>query len=121
MKPRVRFDADIYCLTKEEGGRHSPFVDGFQPQFFFRTADITGKIKIIPPPDAKPEDKQMAMPGDHKKIYVELIQPMAIKEGLTFAIREGGNTIGAGIITAVSEDMTGHTALDAKKGKGGKK
>lgn len=121
LKPRVRFDADVYCLTKEEGGRHTPMVDGFQPQFFFRTADITGKIRWLPGEGAKPEDKQMAMPGDHKKVSVELIQPMALKEGLSFAIREGGNTIGAGIITAVSEDMTGHTVLDGKKGKGGKK
>jgi len=121
LKPRVRFDADVYCLTKEEGGRHTPMVDGFQPQFFFRTADITGKIRWLPGEGAQPEDKQMAMPGDHKKVSVELIAPMALKEGLSFAIREGGNTIGAGIITAVSEDMTGHTVLDAKKGKGGKK
>jgi elongation factor Tu len=116
-KPRARFDADIYVLTSEEGGRRTPFVEGFQPQFYFRTSDVTGRISFVPGPDAKPDDKQMAMPGDHKKIFVSLIAPMAIKEGLSFAIREGGQTIGAGIITKVSEDMTGfvNVAADKKK------
>jgi elongation factor Tu len=119
LKPRVRFEAEIYCLTKEEGGRHTPMVDGFQPQFFFRTADITGKIKFLPQEgiDTNPSEKQMAMPGDNKRIFVELIAPMALKEGLTFAIREGGHTIGAGIISTVSEDMTGFSAQEKKAGK----
>jgi elongation factor Tu len=116
-KPRARFDADIYVLTSEEGGRRTPFLEGFQPQFYFRTSDVTGRI-TFPTADGKPDaDKQMAMPGDHKKIFVSLIAPMAIKEGLSFAIREGGQTIGAGIITKVSDDMTGFISSQEPKKK----
>jgi len=114
-KPRGRFEANIYVLTKEEGGRHTPFVEGFTPQFYFRTADVTGKVSF--PPVSGADDKGMAMPGDTKNIKVQLITPMAIKEGLSFAVREGGQTIAAGVITKVDEDMTGYNIADMKKKK----
>lgn len=108
LKPRTKFDADIYVLTAEEGGRRTAFVDGFSPQFFFRTADVTGKMKIYPEEGkALAEgEKCMAMPGDKKKINVTLINHVAITEGLSFAVREGGHTIGAGIVTKVYEEET---------------
>ncbi|KAL9644624.1 hypothetical protein ABK040_015363 [Willaertia magna] len=117
MKPRVKFDADVYVLTQEEGGRRTPFVDGFSPQFFFRTADVTGKIRIYPE-EGKPlgeGEKSMAMPGDKKKFEVNLIYPMALVEGLQFAVREGGLTIGAGIVTKIYDEMPGGVAPVAKK------
>ncbi len=89
-----RFKAEVYILTKEEGGRHTPFTNNYRPQFFFRTADVTGTIKL-------PENVPMVMPGDHVSIEVELIYPVAIEKGLRFAIREGGKTIGAGQVTEI--------------------
>jgi elongation factor Tu len=95
IKPHTRFQAQIYVLTKEEGGRHSPFFNGYRPQFYFRTTDVTGDIKL-------PSGVEMVMPGDNVKIDVELITPIAIEEGLRFAVREGGRTVGAGVVTAIN-------------------
>ena len=92
--PHTEFDAQVYVLTKEEGGRHTPFFDGYRPQFYFRTTDITGSIKL-------PEGVEMIMPGDNITMTVSLINPIAIEEGLRFAIREGGRTVGSGVITKV--------------------
>jgi len=89
IKPHTKFEAEVYVLTKEEGGRHTPFFNGYRPQFYFRTTDVTGEIKL-------PEGVEMCMPGDNVRMYVELIAPIAIEEGLRFAIREGGRTVGAG-------------------------
>ena len=96
VKPHTHFDAEIYVLSKEEGGRHTPFFNGYRPQFYLRTTDVTGAIKL-------PEGVEMVMPGDNVVMAVELIQPVAIEEGLRFAIREGGRTVGAGVVTKVSE------------------
>lgn len=92
VKPRKRFQAELYALTKEEGGRHKPFVSHYRPQFFFRTADITGEVTL-------PEKVEMVLPGDNITANFELIMPIAIQEGLRFAVREGGKTIGAGVVT----------------------
>jgi len=89
--PHTKFDAKVYCLTKEEGGRHKPFFKGYRPQFYFRTTDVTGSIKL-------PDGVEMVMPGDDIEVGVELITPIAMEEGLRFAIREGGRTIGAGVV-----------------------
>ena len=86
----------MYVLTKEEGGRHSPFFDGYRPQFYFRTTDVTGSVKL-------PEGTQMVMPGDNTAMTVELIAPIAMDEGLRFAIREGGRTVGAGRVIKISK------------------
>jgi elongation factor Tu len=94
VTPHKRFKAEVYILTKEEGGRHTPFTTNYRPQFFFRTADVTGTIKL-------PENVPMVMPGDNVSIEVELIYPVAIEKGLRFAIREGGKTIGAGQVTEI--------------------
>jgi elongation factor Tu len=94
VTPHKRFKAEVYILTKEEGGRHTPFTTNYRPQFFFRTADVTGAIKL-------PENVPMVMPGDNVSIEVELIYPVAIEKGLRFAIREGGKTIGAGQVTEI--------------------
>ena len=94
IKPHKKFDAEVYVLSKEEGGRHTPFTKGYRPQFFFRTTDVTGTLDL-------PEGVQMVMPGENTKMNVELIQPIAMEEGSTFAIREGGRTVGAGTITKV--------------------
>jgi elongation factor Tu len=94
VTPHKRFKAEVYILTKEEGGRHTPFTTNYRPQFFFRTADVTGTIKL-------PENVPMVMPGDNVSIEVELIYPIAIEKGLRFAIREGGKTIGAGQVTEI--------------------
>jgi elongation factor Tu len=83
-------------LTKEEGGRHTPFFSGYKPQFYFRTTDVTGEIKL-------PEGVQMVMPGDNIELEVKLIKPVALEEGLRFAIREGGKTVGAGVVTKIIE------------------
>ena len=91
-----RFKARVYVLTKEEGGRHTPFTSGYRPQFYFRTADVTGEIRL-------PEGVEVVMPGDHAEFEVELIYPVAIEEGLRFAIREGGKTVGAGVVTQIIE------------------
>jgi len=96
IKPHTKFKAEVYVLTKEEGGRHTPFFEGYRPQFYFRTTDVTGVIKL-------PEGVEMVMPGDNVNMEVELITPIAIEEGLRFAIREGGRTVGAGVVTAIVE------------------
>ncbi|MTI80720.1 MAG: elongation factor Tu [Firmicutes bacterium] len=96
IKPHTKFDSEVYVLTKEEGGRHTPFFNGYRPQFYFRTTDVTGSIAL-------PDGVEMVMPGDNTKFKIELITPIAIEEGLRFAIREGGRTVGAGVVTAITE------------------
>ena len=96
IKPHTKFNAEVYVLTKEEGGRHTPFFNGYRPQFYFRTTDVTGVTSL-------PEGVEMCMPGDNIKMTIELITPIAIEEGLRFAIREGGHTVGAGVVTGVVE------------------
>ncbi|MGD0622537.1 MAG: elongation factor Tu [Thermacetogeniaceae bacterium] len=95
IKPHTKFKAQVYVLTKEEGGRHTPFFQGYRPQFYFRTTDVTGIIKL-------PEGVEMVMPGDNINMDVELITPIAIEEGLRFAIREGGRTVGSGVVTGIA-------------------
>jgi elongation factor Tu len=95
VKPHTKFDAQVYVLSKEEGGRHTPFFNNYRPQFYVRTTDVTGAIKL-------PEGTEMVMPGDNIVMSVELIQPVAIEEGLRFAIREGGRTVGAGVVTKIT-------------------
>jgi elongation factor Tu len=95
IKPHTKFSAEVYVLTKEEGGRHTPFFNGYRPQFYFRTTDVTGVASL-------PEGVEMVMPGDNIKIDIELITPIAIEEGLRFAIREGGRTVGAGVVTGIN-------------------
>ncbi|MDI6716007.1 MAG: elongation factor Tu, partial [Actinomycetota bacterium] len=92
--PHSKFKAQVYVLTKEEGGRHTPFFNGYRPQFYFRTTDVTGVTYL-------PEGVEMVMPGDNVEVEVELITPIAMEEGLRFAIREGGRTVGAGRITSI--------------------
>ncbi|MFV1917262.1 MAG: elongation factor Tu [Patescibacteria group bacterium] len=94
VKPHTEFEAEVYILSKEEGGRHTPFFTGYKPQFYVRTSDITGEVTL-------PEGIEMVMPGDNAKMKVKLIQPVAMENGLRFAIREGGSTVGAGVITKV--------------------
>jgi len=94
INPHTHFAAEVYVLSKEEGGRHTPFFPGYRPQFYIRTTDVTGSIEL-------PEGVEMVMPGDNIQMQVELIQPVAIEEGLRFAIREGGRTVGAGVVTSV--------------------
>ena len=96
ITPHAKFKGQIYCLSKDEGGRHSPFFSGYRPQFYFRTTDITGTVTLA-------EDKQMVMPGDHTEINVELIYPIAMEKGLKFAIREGGRTVASGQVTEIIE------------------
>jgi elongation factor Tu len=96
ITPHNKFKGQIYCLSKEEGGRHSPFFTGYRPQFYFRTTDITGTVKL-------PEGKEMVMPGDNTEIYGELIHPIAMEKGLRFAIREGGKTVASGQVVEVIE------------------
>ena len=96
IKPHTEFDAEVYVLKKEEGGRHTPFFNGYRPQFFIRTLDVTGDINL-------PEGVEMVMPGDNIKMHVKLIAPVALENGCRFAIREGGRTVGAGVITKVKE------------------
>ncbi len=96
ITPHTRFKAQVYVLKPDEGGRHTPFFNGYRPQFYFRTTDVTGTIKL-------PEGREMVMPGDNVELEVELIKPVAIEEGLRFAIREGGRTVGAGVVTSVVE------------------
>jgi len=96
IKPHTHFKAQVYVLKKEEGGRHTPFFSGYKPQFYFRTTDVTGEIKL-------PEGVQMVMPGDNLEMEIKLIKPVALEEGLRFAIREGGRTVGAGVITKIIE------------------
>lgn len=94
VTPHTEFEAEVYILTKEEGGRHTPFFSGYRPQFYIRTTDVTGEIKL-------PDGVEMVMPGDNAKMTVKLIVPIAIEEGLRFAIREGGHTVGAGAVTKI--------------------
>ena len=96
IHPHKKFKGQVYVLKKEEGGRHTPFFSNYRPQFFFRTTDVTGVITL-------PADKEMCMPGDNVTMDVELITPIAIEEGLRFAIREGGRTVGSGVVTAINE------------------
>lgn len=99
ITPHTKFEAQVYVLTKEEGGRHTPFFTGYRPQFYVRTTDVTGKIESFASDDGS--EAQMVMPGDRIKMVVELIQPIAIENGMRFAIREGGRTVGAGIVSAI--------------------
>jgi len=96
IKPHTRFEAEVYILSKDEGGRHTPFFKGYRPQFYFRTTDVTGAVEL-------PEGVEMVMPGDNVKMQVELIAPIAMEEGLRFAIREGGRTVGAGVVAKIHE------------------
>jgi len=94
IKPHTKFKAEVYVLSKEEGGRHTPFFKGYRPQFYIRTTDVTGAIEL-------PEGVEMVMPGDNVSMNVELIQPVAVEEGMRFAIREGGRTVGAGVVASI--------------------
>lgn len=96
IKPHTKYKGEVYVLSKEEGGRHTPFFNGYRPQFYFRTTDVTGVVTL-------PEGVEMVMPGDNIQMSIELITPIAIEEGLRFAIREGGRTVGAGVVTAIAE------------------
>ncbi|MBU0672484.1 MAG: elongation factor Tu [Candidatus Margulisbacteria bacterium] len=96
ITPHTDFETEVYVLTKEEGGRHTPFFPGYKPQFFIRTTDVTGEIKL-------PDKVEMVMPGDNINMGVELIADVAIEEGLRFAIREGGRTVGAGAVSKITE------------------
>jgi elongation factor Tu len=94
ITPHTHFNAEVYVLSKDEGGRHTPFFNGYRPQFYFRTTDVTGSIKL-------PEGQEMVMPGDNTNMEIVLIQPIAMDDGLRFAIREGGRTVGAGVVTEI--------------------
>ena len=94
ITPHTDFEAEIYVLSKEEGGRHTPFFNGYRPQFYFRTTDVTGALQL-------PAGTEMVMPGDNVKIVVQLIAPIAMEDGLRFAIREGGRTVGAGVVSKI--------------------
>jgi len=96
ITPHTKFEAEVYILTKDEGGRHTPFFKGYRPQFYFRTTDVTGAVEL-------PEGTEMVMPGDNVKMVVELIAPIAMEDGLRFAIREGGRTVGAGVVAKIIE------------------
>src|ERR1700752_1119415 len=96
ITPHTKFEAEVYVLSKEEGGRHTPFFKGYRPQFYFRTTDVTGACEL-------PEGVEMVMPGDNIKMVVSLIAPIAMEEGLRFAIREGGRTVGAGVVAKIIE------------------
>src|SRR5918997_3774481 len=96
ITPHTKFESQVYVLSKDEGGRHTPFLDGYRPQFYFRTTDVTGSIKL-------PEGTEMVMPGDNTEMDVEMIAPIAMDQGLRFAVREGGKTVGAGRIAEIIE------------------
>jgi elongation factor Tu len=96
IHPHTQFKAEVYVLTKEEGGRHTPFFNGYRPQFYFRTTDVTGVVKL-------PEGTEMVMPGDNVTMEITLITPIAIEQGLRFAIREGGHTVGAGVVGVIED------------------
>jgi len=96
ITPHTEFEAEVYVLTKEEGGRHTPFFSGYRPQFYFRTTDVTGELHL-------PEGVEMVMPGDNVRIRTKLITPIAMAEQLRFAVREGGRTVGAGIVSKIIE------------------
>ena len=94
ITPHTQFNAEVYVLSKDEGGRHTPFFNNYRPQFYFRTTDVTGSVAL-------PEGQEMVMPGDNTNMKIELIQPIAMDQGLRFAIREGGRTVGAGVVTEI--------------------
>jgi elongation factor Tu len=94
ITPHTKFEAEVYVLTKDEGGRHTPFFKGYRPQFYFRTTDVTGNVEL-------PAGVEMVMPGDNIQMTIDLITPIAMDEGLRFAIREGGRTVGAGVVTKI--------------------
>ena len=96
ITPHTKFEAEVYVLSKEEGGRHTPFFNNYRPQFYFRTTDVTGAVEL-------PAGTEMVMPGDNVKIKVALIAPIAMEQGLRFAIREGGRTVGAGVVAKIIE------------------
>jgi elongation factor Tu len=96
ITPHTKFEAEVYILSKEEGGRHTPFFSGYRPQFYFRTTDVTGTVKLL-------GGAEMCMPGDNVRIEGELITPIAMEQELRFAIREGGKTVGAGVVTKILE------------------
>lgn len=96
IHPHTKFEGQVYVLTKDEGGRHTPFFSGYRPQFFFRTTDVTGDIQL-------PEGTEMVMPGDNATFTITLISPIAIEEGLRFAVREGGRTVASGVVSKVIE------------------
>ncbi|WP_242877173.1 EF-Tu/IF-2/RF-3 family GTPase, partial [Fusibacter sp. 3D3] len=96
IKPHTKFEAQVYVLTKEEGGRHTPFFKGYRPQFFFRTTDVTGSVSL-------PDGVEMCMPGDNIEMNIELISPIAIEEGVKFSIREGGRTVGSGNVNKITQ------------------
>jgi elongation factor Tu len=96
ITPHTKFEAEVYVLSKDEGGRHTPFFSNYRPQFYFRTTDVTGAVDL-------PEGVEMVMPGDNVKMTVSLIAPIAMEEGLRFAIREGGRTVGAGVVSKILE------------------
>ena len=96
ITPHTKFEAEVYVLSKDEGGRHTPFFNGYRPQFYFRTTDVTGSVDL-------PEGVEMVMPGDNVQMTAELIAPIAMEEGLRFAIREGGRTVGAGVVAKIIE------------------
>ena len=94
ITPHTNYEAEVYVLAKEEGGRHTPFFNGYRPQFYFRTTDVTGVVKLA-------AGTEMVMPGDNVRVTIELITPIAMDEGLRFAIREGGRTVGAGVVSKI--------------------
>jgi elongation factor Tu len=96
VKPHTKFKGEVYVLTKEEGGRHTPFFNNYRPQFYFRTTDVTGSVTL-------PSGVEMVMPGDNVTMEVSLVQPIAMEKELRFAIREGGRTVGAGVVTEILE------------------
>jgi elongation factor Tu len=96
ITPHTKYEAEVYVLTKEEGGRHTPFFNGYRPQAYFRTTDVTGVVHL-------PEGTEMVMPGDNVRVTVDLITPIAMDEGLRFAVREGGRTVGAGVVSKILE------------------
>ena len=96
ITPHTQFEAEVYVLSKDEGGRHTPFFRGYRPQFYFRTTDVTGEVEL-------PEGVEMVMPGDNVQVKVKLIAPIAMEEGLRFAVREGGRTVGAGVVARIIE------------------
>ena len=96
IHPHIKFTSQVYVLTKDEGGRHTPFFNGYRPQFYFRTTDVTGTIDLA-------DGKEMVMPGDNVEMTIELITPIAIEKGLRFAIREGGRTVGSGVVADIIE------------------
>ena len=100
INPHTKFESEVYVLSKEEGGRHTPFFNGYRPQFYFRTTDVTGSVDL-------PEGVEMVMPGDNVKMTVSMMAPIAMEEGLRFAVREGGRTVGAGVVTKILDGMMG--------------